>query len=263
MVHAHRPASGHLSPCQRASGIARAAWLRHHLLLGAREGRGKQPGAQGRLTAACRSLQELTAAADRSTCRSRPPPAVLGAYDYVFSENGLMAHKAGALIAKQSIKAHLGEARLQVGRGATGRRAGGAKRAHRGACSTSHGEGRRMHVPTSCGCRHPCRMAGGRCQMLRLPRRPTPASRWRACRLMWQQRGPRPGWRSSSSSRCAHLLRLHCCLARQGRSSWPRHRCELQATKPYNPSLLLLLLLLAAAGGGRAGGGAGAARRAG
>ncbi|KAG1673954.1 hypothetical protein FOA52_015710 [Chlamydomonas sp. UWO 241] len=34
-------------------------------------------------------------------------------YDYVFSENGLMAHKAGQLLAVQSIKKHLGEDRLK------------------------------------------------------------------------------------------------------------------------------------------------------
>lgn len=42
-------------------------------------------------------------------------PAVLTAYDFVFSENGLMAHKEGKLIAQQSIKKHLGEERIQVG----------------------------------------------------------------------------------------------------------------------------------------------------
>jgi phosphomannomutase len=41
-------------------------------------------------------------------------PSVLTAYDYVFSENGLMAHQEGKLIAQQSIKKHLGEAKLQV-----------------------------------------------------------------------------------------------------------------------------------------------------
>ncbi len=41
-------------------------------------------------------------------------PAVLTAYDFVFSENGLMAHKEGKLIAQQSIKKHLGEEKLQV-----------------------------------------------------------------------------------------------------------------------------------------------------
>jgi phosphomannomutase len=39
--------------------------------------------------------------------------AVLGAYDYVFSENGLVAHKAGDLLAIQSLKKHLGEDNLK------------------------------------------------------------------------------------------------------------------------------------------------------
>lgn len=37
----------------------------------------------------------------------------LDAYDYVFSENGLVAHKAGKQIAVQSLKAFLGEERLK------------------------------------------------------------------------------------------------------------------------------------------------------
>lgn len=40
--------------------------------------------------------------------------AVIHAYDYVFAENGLVAYKAGELLAKQSLKAHLGEAKLQA-----------------------------------------------------------------------------------------------------------------------------------------------------
>ncbi len=35
-------------------------------------------------------------------------------YDYVFSENGLVAHKAGELLAKQSLKDYLGEEKLQA-----------------------------------------------------------------------------------------------------------------------------------------------------
>lgn len=38
---------------------------------------------------------------------------VLSAYDYVFSENGLVAHKAGDLLAVQSLKKHLGEDNLK------------------------------------------------------------------------------------------------------------------------------------------------------
>jgi phosphomannomutase len=34
-------------------------------------------------------------------------------YDYVFSENGLVAHKGGKLIGSQSLKSHLGEAKLK------------------------------------------------------------------------------------------------------------------------------------------------------
>lgn len=37
----------------------------------------------------------------------------MDAYDYVFSENGLVAHKAGQLLAVASLKTHLGEAKLQ------------------------------------------------------------------------------------------------------------------------------------------------------
>ncbi|GBF92129.1 phosphomannomutase A1 [Raphidocelis subcapitata] len=37
----------------------------------------------------------------------------LDVYDYVFSENGLVAHKAGKLLAVQSLKTFLGEERLQ------------------------------------------------------------------------------------------------------------------------------------------------------
>ena len=39
--------------------------------------------------------------------------AVLQDFDYVFSENGLVAYKNGHLIAKQSISKHLGEEKLQ------------------------------------------------------------------------------------------------------------------------------------------------------
>jgi phosphomannomutase len=39
--------------------------------------------------------------------------AVLQDFDYVFSENGLVAYKNGQLIAKQSISKHLGEEKLQ------------------------------------------------------------------------------------------------------------------------------------------------------
>ena len=38
---------------------------------------------------------------------------VLGLFDYVFPENGLMAYKAGALIGQTSFREHLGEARLK------------------------------------------------------------------------------------------------------------------------------------------------------
>ncbi|XP_059310675.1 phosphomannomutase-like [Lycium ferocissimum] len=35
-------------------------------------------------------------------------------YDYVFSENGLVAHKDGKLIGAQSLKSFLGDAKLKV-----------------------------------------------------------------------------------------------------------------------------------------------------
>jgi len=38
---------------------------------------------------------------------------VVGEWDYVFSENGLVAYKEGQLLAQQSLKAHLGEEKLQ------------------------------------------------------------------------------------------------------------------------------------------------------
>lgn len=38
---------------------------------------------------------------------------MINEWDYVFSENGLVAYKHGELIAKQSLVAHLGEVRLQ------------------------------------------------------------------------------------------------------------------------------------------------------
>ena len=38
---------------------------------------------------------------------------VVGEWDYVFSENGLVAYKEGRLIGQQSMKDHLGEQRLQ------------------------------------------------------------------------------------------------------------------------------------------------------
>ncbi len=37
----------------------------------------------------------------------------VSAYDYVFSENGLVAHKGGALLAKQDLVSFLGEAKLR------------------------------------------------------------------------------------------------------------------------------------------------------
>lgn len=39
--------------------------------------------------------------------------AAVDAYDYVFSENGLVAHQGGKLLAEASLKTHLGEAKLQ------------------------------------------------------------------------------------------------------------------------------------------------------
>lgn len=42
-----------------------------------------------------------------------PRRAVVSEWDYVFSENGLVAFKSGAPLAVQSLKAHLGEARLK------------------------------------------------------------------------------------------------------------------------------------------------------
>ena len=40
-------------------------------------------------------------------------PAVLSEFDYVFAENGLVAYKAGQLLAVQSLSKHLGEANLK------------------------------------------------------------------------------------------------------------------------------------------------------
>jgi hypothetical protein len=45
---------------------------------------------------------------------SHPRP-VLTSYDYVFAENGLVAHKDGAKLAVQSLKTFLGEEKLKVG----------------------------------------------------------------------------------------------------------------------------------------------------
>ena len=42
-----------------------------------------------------------------------PLSAALMEYDYVFSENGLVAHKQGQLIAEASLKTHMGEKKLQ------------------------------------------------------------------------------------------------------------------------------------------------------
>jgi len=39
--------------------------------------------------------------------------SLLQKYDYVFSENGLVAYKDGKLLAKQSILEHMGEEKLQ------------------------------------------------------------------------------------------------------------------------------------------------------
>lgn len=59
-------------------------------------------------------------AAGASACRPRlttpappPAPAALELYDYVFSENGLVAHKAGKELAVQSLKTHLGDDKLK------------------------------------------------------------------------------------------------------------------------------------------------------
>jgi Eukaryotic phosphomannomutase len=40
--------------------------------------------------------------------------SLLQKYDYVFSENGLVAYKDGELLAKQSILDHIGEEKLQT-----------------------------------------------------------------------------------------------------------------------------------------------------
>ena len=47
--------------------------------------------------------------------RTPPPPLspAIHAYDYVFAENGLVAYKAGDLLAVASLKTHLGEANLK------------------------------------------------------------------------------------------------------------------------------------------------------
>lgn len=57
--------------------------------------------------------------------------AALEAYDYVFSENGLVAHKAGKVLEIQSLKTFLGEERLKKCVAAALRQAapGGAMRA--------------------------------------------------------------------------------------------------------------------------------------
>ena len=40
--------------------------------------------------------------------------SLLEKYDFVFSENGLVAYKAGKLLARQSILDHMGEEKLQT-----------------------------------------------------------------------------------------------------------------------------------------------------
>lgn len=47
----------------------------------------------------------------RLSCTSHS--AALQEFDYVFSENGLVAYKAGQLLAVQSLAGHLGEAKLK------------------------------------------------------------------------------------------------------------------------------------------------------
>ena len=47
------------------------------------------------------------------TASSAARLSVVGEWDYVFSENGLVAFKEGKLIAQQSLKDHLGEEKLQ------------------------------------------------------------------------------------------------------------------------------------------------------
>ncbi len=49
----------------------------------------------------------------RSRLSALPCAAVINAYDYVFAENGLVAYKAGDLLAKQSLKQFLGEEKLK------------------------------------------------------------------------------------------------------------------------------------------------------
>ena len=48
-----------------------------------------------------------------ATDRSPVAAAATGAYDYVFSENGLVAYKDGKLLEVQSLKKHLGEDKLK------------------------------------------------------------------------------------------------------------------------------------------------------
>ena len=52
-------------------------------------------------------FQQYLTVSDAASC------AATTAYDYVFSENGLMAHQKGQLVAVQSLKQHLGEAKLK------------------------------------------------------------------------------------------------------------------------------------------------------
>ena len=43
-----------------------------------------------------------------------PPPAATDDYDFVFAENGLVAYREGKLLAVQSLRKQLGEAKLKV-----------------------------------------------------------------------------------------------------------------------------------------------------
>lgn len=80
-------------------------------------GGGEQPlrGCTGAHPSRSIRAQRLCAAVPSGPCsalaRSKPP--VLDDFDYVFSENGLVAYQDGSLIAEQSLASHLGESALQ------------------------------------------------------------------------------------------------------------------------------------------------------
>lgn len=122
-LFSHVPHPLSLSPCTPTTRTVRQGRHRRRLRPGQNQraagagqcvaerqrggGRGAAPEARAR------ARSSLTTCSSPLSS-SLPPSKAITAYDYVFAENGLVAYKAGDLLAVASLKTHLGEANLKA-----------------------------------------------------------------------------------------------------------------------------------------------------